>query len=229
MSKIKHIVTNLSTKWYFFPIIGVVFLILVNGFVFAGIMLTKNKSASDSAKQTNKSQEDSVTDPSPTPLATANPTPSASPRPTPTPVLSTPTSKPKPTPTPIPETKQTIRINKPKNEQNIEAQEFEVELEPVTSKQILKVEVLVNGSVKHDFANSPFSTKIKLDPGKYQLSTRMFLSDGSSVDGDSVKIGVGGVKWNQPDPTPTPTPSPSPTPTPTPSPSPSASPEILSE
>lgn len=113
--------------------------------------------------------------------------------------------------------KATISIREPSNEKDYEGTEIDVEFVLVSEKEVKRFEVMVNNVVRETLSNAPYRTKLKLDPGVYEIKGRVVLADNDKVESPVSKIGVGGVSWK-------PAPSPSPSPSVEPSPSASESP-----
>lgn len=210
--------TQLTNQWYFFPIVGVILILFINGSIFGVLALRKaNQSAS-----TNKTN-----DPSPTPEvtstieATPTPAPTATSRPSPSPTTkpkttTTPNPTVQPSPSPTPYEKEDIRILSPNHQQNYDGSSIEISMEPMVNGEIEKLEFVVDGQVKQSFTQSPYKKTIDLNPGSYELFGKVTLKDGTTITSGTLLFGIGGVKWNEPDPTATPTPSPTASPSPTP-------------
>lgn len=222
---VKHKLKEFSHKWYFLPAVGVVFIIIFNLGIFSVLAWSKRSSE-------NQNQEVTAS-PTPSPIASATPEPEYTPdpglhqNPTPSPkpspsVRPSPTPNPSPTPSPTatPYPKEDVRINNPKHQTNYDSSEIEISMDVMANSQVEKLEVLVNGEVKHTFSSKPYTIKLNLGAGKYDLQGRARLSSDKTISSGVLKFGLGGTKWDDPDPTPTPSPTPNPTPTPSPSPTP---------
>lgn len=216
MQQIRYYWHQLRQSVYFFPVIGLVIFVLTNLVLVAGVLVVRYRN------QTQVTTADPTPSPSPSPTPTPSPTPDLGPittpsittRPTTTPV---PTPTPSPSPTPTPVTEERVGFIQPNDRENLNDTNITVSLEVETNSNVSSLDLLVDGQVKHSFNNTPYTVSIYLESGKHTLKARANLSNGETLESGEVRIGVGGVDWDEPDPTPTPSPSPSA--------SPSASPE----
>jgi len=103
-----------------------------------------------------------------------------------------------------------IRILKPKNEEQLNDNDVEVEVEVITANKIEKVEFYINDVFKDKLTSRPYRITFHLSNGTYTIKVKAYDEKGNQAEAE-VKIGVN-VPWNwQPSPTPTPTPTPMPT------------------
>lgn len=114
-----------------------------------------------------------------------------------------------------------VKIDKPGNESNHDGTNIEIKVVADAGDGIEKIELYVNGSLRETINNREYSGNLNLPAGRYELKAKAYSRSGKSKESGSVRIGTGGVQWNQPDP------SPSPSLLPSPAPSPSASPIIV--
>ncbi len=121
-----------------------------------------------------------------------------------------------------------VLLKKPGNEQSLSGQEVEVEVETVSEERIDRVEIWANGGLRETLRERPYTTKLRLDSGRWTIYAKAIRADGKEGKTGEVRIGTGGVDWREPSPSPTPTPSPTPSPvaSPTPSPTPSLIPAV---
>jgi penicillin-binding protein 1C len=111
-----------------------------------------------------------------------------------------------------------VGLDRPENEKNYEGNEIEFKIRVITSEEIDKVDILVNGSVRETLTGRPYESKIQLSDGKYEVKARARLKNGKEVESGTHRIGVGGVTWDEAEPESEPTPSPTNTPVPSPTP-----------
>lgn len=130
-----------------------------------------------------------------------------------------------------------VDLRRPDNERNFDDTNIEVEVLAGSGAGIEKIEIIARRAdgfeVKETVKNRRYKDRINLPAGRYEVYAIAYTRDGEKRESRKVKIGTGGVKWDQedkPEPSPSPSPSPSPTPSPTPptspTPSPTASPLI---
>lgn len=113
-----------------------------------------------------------------------------------------------------------VKVKKPTDEQNFEGNDISIEVDVITSGEVEKVSILVDGSIHTTYTGDRIRETLTLADGKYTIKVKAQRSDGKTGESGDIRIGVGGVNWNYSEPTPTPSPSPSPSPSPTPTPSP---------
>lgn len=102
----------------------------------------------------------------------------------------------------------------PGDQSRIDSNDVPVKVEAISSNDIIKLEIFVDGSSYKTTSSNKFSETIRLEKGTHELKAKATDSKGNSGE-ERVRIGVE-VPWDYATPTPTPTPSPTPTPTPTP-------------
>lgn len=127
-----------------------------------------------------------------------------------------------------------VDLRRPDNERNFDDTNIEVEVLAGSGAGIEKIEIIARRAdgfeVKETVNNRQYKDRINLPAGRYEVYAIAHTRDGEKRESRKVKIGTGGVKWDQeeekPEPSPTPAPSPSPTPVVSPVPSPAASPLI---
>ncbi len=107
-----------------------------------------------------------------------------------------------------------VKVDKPGNESNHGGTNIEVKVVADAGDGIEKIELFVNGSLRETINNREYSGTLNLPAGRYELKAKAYSRSGKSKESGSVRIGTGGVEWNQPDPSPTPSIAPTPTPTP---------------
>lgn len=224
--KLNQFLERHQDRWYFFPAFGLVFLLL-----FLSLVLSVHAIRTSLSNRSNSPSKDTPAKASPSPDPTQKPQPSptpesddpspspkTSPKPSPTPKTS-PTPSPKASPSPTPIVKDSISITKPIDKTNFDGTSIEIEVSVSTSKNIERVELIVdNTDVKKTWSNTPYTTTVDLNPGPRRLRAKVFFSDSTNLESGEKIIGVGGVKWDEPEPSPSPTPSPSLSPTPSPTP-----------
>lgn len=106
-----------------------------------------------------------------------------------------------------------VNIIDPKNEQDYNQTDIDVNVETVSEEDIDRVEIWVNNSFRESMNSKPYRTTLSLPAGRYTLYAKSYRKDGKSGQTGDVHIGTGGVHWEAPPPTPTPTPTPAATPT----------------
>jgi penicillin-binding protein 1C len=112
-----------------------------------------------------------------------------------------------------------VSLKDPDNEKNYDDEDIKIKIESDSPSGIEKLEIYVNGSKRETINDRKHEGKLNLPAGKYEIYVKAYSKDDKKKETGKVKIGTGGVKWNEPDPTPIPTPTPTPaTPPPTPEP-----------
>jgi penicillin-binding protein 1C len=110
-----------------------------------------------------------------------------------------------------------VRLRRPRNEENIKELEIEVDIRAGSYDGIDKLELYVNDKLLETIVGkSEYQGKINLAAGKYELYAKAYAKNGKEKTSSKAKIGVGGVEWDYEEPTPTPIPTPKPTDTPVP-------------
>lgn len=105
-----------------------------------------------------------------------------------------------------------VKIKNPSDHAQINDNDVLVEAEAVSSGEIIKLEVLVDGSLKRSISTNKFSERVNMENGAHAIKVKAQDSRGNASESE-IKIGVN-VPWDYVSPTPTPTPSPIPTATP---------------
>ncbi|TSC54256.1 MAG: Uncharacterized protein LiPW16_86 [Microgenomates group bacterium LiPW_16] len=98
-----------------------------------------------------------------------------------------------------------VRIKNPADRVQIDDNDVLVEAEAVSTGEIVKIEVLVDGSVKRTVSTNKFSERINMINGTHTIKVRAQDSRGN-IGESEVKIGVF-VPWDYSPPTPSPTPT----------------------
>jgi len=111
-----------------------------------------------------------------------------------------------------------INLGSPENKKDYTGTSIDVSITTATEGDMDRVEVYVNGSLKETLRNKPYNTSISLPAGRYTLYAKGVRKDGKEGKTGEVRIGTGGVHWEEPVPTPTPSPSPTPSPVASPTP-----------
>jgi penicillin-binding protein 1C len=128
-----------------------------------------------------------------------------------------------------------VDLREPGDKKNFDDTEIEVEVMAGSGAGIEKIEVIARRSdgfeVKETVNSRQYKGELTLPAGKYEIYAIAFSRDDEKKESRKVRIGTGGVDWDQEDEEeeeeeekPKPSPSPKVTPSPTPSPSPSGSP-----
>ena len=103
-----------------------------------------------------------------------------------------------------------IRINNPSDHQRIDNNEVTVKIEALSLKEIVKLEIFIDGEKKKGIANSSFEEKFILINGTHKLKV---LANDSAGNGGSSEITFGvNQNWDYASPTPSPIPTLSPVP-----------------
>ncbi len=113
-----------------------------------------------------------------------------------------------------------VKVHKPRDKENFEGNDISIEVDVITSGEVEKVSILVDGSIHTTYTGDRIRETLTLSDGRYTLKVKAQRSDGKTSESGDIRIGVGGVDWDYSEPTPTPSPSPSPSSSPTPTPSP---------
>lgn len=118
-----------------------------------------------------------------------------------------------------------VAIKEPENRSNFDGDDITIKVESEAPDGIDKLEIFVNGDLRETIRDRKHEGKLKLPAGKYEIHVKAHTKGGEQKETGKIRIGTGGVKWDQPDPTPTPSPTPTPTATPIlPLPTPTATP-----
>jgi hypothetical protein len=104
-----------------------------------------------------------------------------------------------------------VSLESPAHEQNISGSEVAVRVKVATHSEVDRVEIFVNGTKRETLADRPYEVILPLSPGKYTIRAKAYREDGKSGESNEVKIGMGGVLWNEGEVTPTMAPTPTPT------------------
>lgn len=107
-----------------------------------------------------------------------------------------------------------VRVQKPSDKQNFSGNDVQVEIEVITDGDLDRVDLLVDGSVHTSFTGARVNETVNISTGKHTLRVRARRKDGKEGESGEIRIGVGGVAWDNEPPAPTPEPTPSPSPTP---------------
>jgi 1A family penicillin-binding protein len=97
-----------------------------------------------------------------------------------------------------------IKVDSPGNQQNIDGTDVSVKARVITSGEIEKVEIFVDGIKRETLVDQPFETTLAINKGKHFLKLKVIRKDGKSTESGDVRIGTGGTKWDEPDATPIP-------------------------
>jgi hypothetical protein len=111
-----------------------------------------------------------------------------------------------------------VKVKKPSDKENFGGNDISIEVDVITSGEVGKVSILVDGSIHTTYTGDRIRETLTLADGKYTLKVKALRKDGKSGESGDIRIGVGGVEWDYTQPTPTPSPSPTPTPSPSPTP-----------
>lgn len=110
-----------------------------------------------------------------------------------------------------------IDLKRPDNEKNFDETNIEVEVIAGSGAGIDKLEIIARRAdgfeVKETVNNRQYKDRLNLPAGRYEVYAIAYARNGEKRESRKVKIGTGGVKWNQAEPSPVPSPSPSPSPT----------------
>ncbi len=113
-----------------------------------------------------------------------------------------------------------VSLSEPGDHSNFDDENVKVKIKSDSRDGIEKLELYVNGSLRETIKDERrYEGHITLSKGKYELKAKAYSRSGEEKESNTVHIGTGGMKWDEPDPTPTPSPTPSPTVEPSPSPS----------
>lgn len=92
---------------------------------------------------------------------------------------------------------------------NFDSTDIQVKIRAVSSGEIQKVEVFVDGSRREELVDRPYETTLSLSKGKYTLKAKAYRNDGKTAETGEIHIGTGGMKWDEgANPSPSPSPSP---------------------
>jgi membrane peptidoglycan carboxypeptidase len=107
-----------------------------------------------------------------------------------------------------------VSLRKPKDKQNFNDQEIDIEIRAGSYDGIEKLELYVNDKLLETIVDkSEYKGKINLSPGKYELYAKAYAKNGKERTSSKARIGVGGIEWDYVEPTPTPEPTNTPAPT----------------
>ncbi|MFZ1721082.1 MAG: transglycosylase domain-containing protein [Microgenomates group bacterium] len=111
-----------------------------------------------------------------------------------------------------------VKIEKPNHQRSLDEENVEIQINSDSADGIEKLELFVNGQLRETINNREYKGTISLPAGRYDLKAKAYSRNGESKESAVVKIGTGGVDWDEPDPSPTPSPVATPIATPNPSP-----------
>lgn len=206
MKKISQVLKTFSQQWYFFPAIGVLFFLLINGGLFtflswqhernSGEVAGVNTELEPSPSPVNTSPSPQPTLPSPTPISSSQPSPKASTSPSPKPSAS-PTPAVTPSPSPTPFEKEDVRIISPSHQTNYDSKSVKIQMEVLANREVEKLEIILNDSVKHTFTSIPYEKTFELESGAYQLKGKAYLKSGDPIESGTLRFGAGGTAWDK--------------------------------
>jgi 1A family penicillin-binding protein len=108
-----------------------------------------------------------------------------------------------------------VRIKNPQDHAQVDDYDVLVEAEAVSLSEIVKMEILVDGTSKKTVSQKNISERVNMSKGTHTIKVKGWDSKGNLGESE-IKIGVF-VPWDYTAPSPTPTPTASPTPSATPS------------
>lgn len=116
-----------------------------------------------------------------------------------------------------------VEIEDPDDKENISGEEVKILARTYSDKRIEKVEIWVNDQRRETLTDRPYETTVRLPRGRYRIKAIAFM-EGGERDEDEIRIGTGGMRWDESDdddnededeeeekdakPSPTPTPKP---------------------
>jgi penicillin-binding protein 1C len=109
-----------------------------------------------------------------------------------------------------------VNLKKPGNQSNFSEEAVDVEVEAVGIEGISQVEIWVNGSKRETLTDRPYTTRLQLGKGRFEIYAKARDNAGKEVESSHAKIGTGGENWQEPTATPVPTNTSAPQPTSTP-------------
>lgn len=93
-----------------------------------------------------------------------------------------------------------VNMEMPKNEENFDGDEITYKINAGSDAGVAKLEFYVNGELKKTVENQhQFQDTIKLSRGKYELNAKAYSKSGSVKESNKIKIGTGGIKWDEAD------------------------------
>lgn len=96
-----------------------------------------------------------------------------------------------------------VKIKSPENQQKIDSHEVLISAEAVSTKEIVKITLEIDGVEKNSWMNKEFSERYTLDTGPHKIKVKAQDSAGNTGEKE-IKIGVM-VPWDYQAPTPIPT------------------------
>ena len=109
-----------------------------------------------------------------------------------------------------------VKLEEPDDEETYDEEEIEVRIRAGSGDGIEKIELYVNDKKRETIEGSSYDGEITLKKGRYELYAKAYSYSGEEAESDTVRIGTGGMSWEEPEPTPTPEPTAAPEPTPEP-------------
>jgi len=101
-----------------------------------------------------------------------------------------------------------VKVDTPADSTNIDGNDVEVRVRITTQGDVEKVEIWVDGKVIERMTDRPYETTVTLETGKHTMRVKAIRKDGKSGESGDIRLGIGGVKWNEDDtPKATPTPT----------------------
>lgn len=92
---------------------------------------------------------------------------------------------------------------KPSDHSDYTETAIDIEVNAVGINGIKNVEIWVNGSKRETLSDRPFTTKISLGKGRFEIWAKITDNADKSIETSHVRIGAGGEHWEEPTPTPT--------------------------
>ncbi|MEO8581880.1 MAG: transglycosylase domain-containing protein [Patescibacteria group bacterium] len=108
-----------------------------------------------------------------------------------------------------------VKVNKPSDQTNYPEQAVDVEIDAVGVNGIAHVEIWVNGNKRETLTDRPYTTRLQLGNGRFEIYAKAKDNSGTEVESSHLHIGTGGANWQEPTPTPLPSSTPESTAAPT--------------
>ncbi len=94
-----------------------------------------------------------------------------------------------------------VRIIKPEDKSQV-GNSFQIKIEPILNNEIIKIEILINDSLRETITGTPYERDITLPDGTYRLKIRVHDNKGNLGEKE-IRIGVN-FPWDYTAPTPSP-------------------------
>lgn len=105
-----------------------------------------------------------------------------------------------------------LEIKEPKGQTNFQGNDVKFSIDSQAPGGIEKLEIFVDDKLRETINDRKYEGTLTFTTGKHVIYVKAFTKDGKEKRTGDLRIGTGGVPWDNPDPTPTPSATPTSTP-----------------